>query len=544
MVADHSEISPQAIMNAPADLFTDAPAPKLDASLFTDEPAPSYSGVESFARGAANNFPLAPQAIAALEPGSYSQNLSEWNQKAAQAKAANPVSYGAGAVTGAVAPAFIPGVGEIMEASPILANAGLGAASAISNTDLLAHPGEAAKQGLEGGLIGGAVGKVASMLPGPETMLAKATSPEAVAAKLANPGMKATPIGDLAEQTLPKMGKIFDDKIKAMDDAARATLSKSHYPEEGAVSKDSLLRTIAGVKGNLSVGGGGLVGSSAKRAVGLLDSIADDIQGLGSNVHGTLKSIMGAPSITRQSDYVSQDTIKDVIQNLDANINWDDPAASQVNGALANLRTVLDDHLKQSNDAYREAMEPLSSAIRTRDEFLRKMSLKSMPGGGYTPSDLTVGKLNTALKDSKLDTGKMLDRAQEMTGEDVKTPLLLRQFEGPTPENPAGTASKIGAGMVGAALGHGLGVEGMGLGAVLGHRALHEPMSIAGRRGSEWILDNVMANPALRSFLPALSAAAQRGTNSLIANHFILMQQDPEYNKAFNEGMNGTSPGR
>src|ERR1035438_4738899 len=91
------------------------------------------SKLESFGRGVENNFPLANQAIAAgsaaLGDKDYSQNLAEQNQAISASKAANPISYGAGAVTGAVAPAFIPGVGEAMAAAPMASGAALGAAN-------------------------------------------------------------------------------------------------------------------------------------------------------------------------------------------------------------------------------------------------------------------------------------------------------------------------------------------------------------------------------------------------------------------------------
>jgi hypothetical protein len=127
------------------------------------------SGVESFARAAANNVPLAPQVIAGgeslLNDSDYSANLKDWNDKAAGAKAANPVTYGVGAAVGSLAPLALPGVGEAMEAAPIASNAALGAANAVSNTDLSKDPGTALKQAGEGALVGGTVGKVADMLP-------------------------------------------------------------------------------------------------------------------------------------------------------------------------------------------------------------------------------------------------------------------------------------------------------------------------------------------------------------------------------------------
>ncbi len=149
------------------------------------------SELESFGRGAANNFPLAPQAIAGLSKGDYSTNLTDWNQKAATAKEANPVSYGAGAVTGAAAPLLIPGVGEAMEAAPLASSGALGAANAISNTDLLKHPGEAAKQAVVGGAIGagtaGLLGKIMPSAKGAEDL----ANTQAVKTLGLRPGMLA-----------------------------------------------------------------------------------------------------------------------------------------------------------------------------------------------------------------------------------------------------------------------------------------------------------------------------------------------------------------
>lgn len=145
-----------------ASLFSDKPAPKYDDSLFSEDPAPKQPGqVESFLRGAANNIPLAPQAAAALAPinpfsekSNYSDELAHLNEAAKAAKAAHPVTYGAGAVTGAVAPLLIPGAGGVMEAAPFLTGAGLGAANAVSNVDVVKHPKEALSDAALGATIG------------------------------------------------------------------------------------------------------------------------------------------------------------------------------------------------------------------------------------------------------------------------------------------------------------------------------------------------------------------------------------------------------
>ncbi len=122
------------------------------------------SKLEAFGRGVENNFPLANQAIAAgsaaLGDQDYSSNLAQQNADIAKAKEAHPIPYGAGAVTGAVAPAFIPGVGEAMAAAPALSGAALGAAGAVGNTDLVQQPMEALKQAGIGAGTGAALGAI------------------------------------------------------------------------------------------------------------------------------------------------------------------------------------------------------------------------------------------------------------------------------------------------------------------------------------------------------------------------------------------------
>lgn len=156
-------------MDAPTwDQTTEAPPPSWDET--SDVP----NKLSSFTRGAANNFPMLPQAIAeganltgiGDTGGGYSGNLQNWNAKAQAAKQANPVSYGAGAVAGSLAPLAIPGVGEALEAAPIATNAGLGALSAVSNSDLSKNPEKNAKDALLGAGIGGATaGVLGKFLP-------------------------------------------------------------------------------------------------------------------------------------------------------------------------------------------------------------------------------------------------------------------------------------------------------------------------------------------------------------------------------------------
>jgi hypothetical protein len=218
----------------------------FDPDQYLKQTAPQIGGLESFSRGAANNFPLAPQAIAGgealLGDKGYSENLSDWNAKAQAAKAANPVTYGAGAVAGAAAPLLIPGVGEALEAAPITGNALYGAANAISNTDLAKNPKGALKQAVIGGGIGaGTAGLVGALTPGEGTLeniaskkavqsvelppgIVGAMSPaerEEMADFIQGNNLVGSNKSDILEQAR-KLSKGFGDKIGEIGDKAGA----------------------------------------------------------------------------------------------------------------------------------------------------------------------------------------------------------------------------------------------------------------------------------------------------------------------------------
>lgn len=133
--------------------------PKESSQWENDPVVEPPSTLESAGHAAVNNFPFGGQMAAKVKSfgndKGYSGNLEDWNKQTEIDKSAHPVVYGAGAVGGAIAPLFFPGVGEALEAAPIAGNAVLGGVSAAGNTDLVKHPGEALQQGIEGMGIGG-----------------------------------------------------------------------------------------------------------------------------------------------------------------------------------------------------------------------------------------------------------------------------------------------------------------------------------------------------------------------------------------------------
>jgi hypothetical protein len=177
--------------------------------------------LESFGRGAANNFPLANQAIAALSPGDYSGNIKGLADEAALAKENNPVPYYGGAVVGGVAPMAIPGVGTIA------GGAALGAADAVGNTDVLKHPGEALRQGAVGGVLGGAItGGLNKLAPGALSAESLTTRAEKNAVQSA--GLNPKAMEDTGK--FQKMGSFINDRRNLID----GSLESRHAAAEAA----------------------------------------------------------------------------------------------------------------------------------------------------------------------------------------------------------------------------------------------------------------------------------------------------------------------
>ena len=509
---DHEARKGREIMAFDPDAYLAQTAPQggaFDPDAYLKQTAPAVSPIESGLRGMANNFPLAPQAIAFDEAatgigdeGGYSKNLADWNAKAQAAKAENPKSYGAGAVTGAIAPMFIPVVGAAMKASPVLSNAALGAANAISNTDLAKNPRQALIEAAKGGGIGAAIGKLSTFLPTGESIAKRATSPEAVAAKLAHPGVQAGE-PDVMARELPDTFNKMHSAASGVSDYADSLLSSSPYLEEGAIPKDNLVKVIDNARGNFTG-----MSDEGNAAIKTLNKWADRADKL----HNT----------------ISQQNVKGFIRNIDKDINWNrirfDPTYQPTleEQGLMKIRGTLDDMLKTANPQYGKQMETVSDLLTSAREFAKKFGLLKREGE-IVPGDTTANVLNTALKGSKEETQRVLGKAQELTGKDIETPLLLRQFKGPTPENPMGIPSHIGGALVGAAAGNGLGLGGMGLGALAGHRMLREPMSVIGRKMAGALLEN----PRLLNAANRLPQGIAQALNDFLSSKYGKKQKEP-----------------
>jgi hypothetical protein len=161
--------------------------------------------------------------------------MAQWNQKAEEAKAANPGSYGVGAVGGTVAPALIPGVGQL----GIAGNAALGSAYALGNTDLTQNPSETVKTGLLGAGMGAAGGALAQKLTPEVKTLAKYAEQQNVA----NAGISKNVLKGTDEE-FQSLGKFIGDKGLVGTDKPEL-LNKARLVQEDIGSKIGEIGTQA-----------------------------------------------------------------------------------------------------------------------------------------------------------------------------------------------------------------------------------------------------------------------------------------------------------
>lgn len=154
------------------------------------EPIQDEGNLMAAGRGALRNFPFAQQAVATAAPvlnkiglsdePTYNAELEHLNKSAEASKAAHAPAYYSGAVGGAAAPAFIPGVGAALEAAPIIGGGVLGAGQAISDTSATKNPAQFAKEAATGAgtgaLVGGATKWLGNIMPTQAEATAGATA--------------------------------------------------------------------------------------------------------------------------------------------------------------------------------------------------------------------------------------------------------------------------------------------------------------------------------------------------------------------------------
>lgn len=487
---------------------------------------------------------------------SYRESRDSFRKGFKEAELANPKSYLAGEFAGGAATALVPG----FQGATLPKLAAIGAAQGLgsSEADLIEGDfgGAAADIGI-GAATGATLGKV---LPPVVRNVGKGLgwsgkklfssilgpSEEAVSAYLKNPAaIKSASMEGVAE-SMPQVANKFNEVIKGFADKAQKTLSKSKFiqPSDtdpgGAFTKDEIFGVVKNARRKL----GGVYTDESRSAAKTLERIS--------------------ANLNKKQNTVSQKEVDDLIEMLDEEIPWDkltNPLDKFTTSeqALINVRKGLSNSLKSKNKAYGEAMKPLEEAIDSRNEFLRKFSVKRVKGEGFVPSDTTYSRTNTALKEGKIETDRIIENTKRITGIDltprVKNAKFAQEFRGGRTNGSrnVNTMAVLGGG-TGAAIGAGLGlppIVGGGAGTMAGAAAgsyidkkggeiaanlLDKYLSskqVAGNVGS-YVSKKMPAilktNPAiLGKYGPLLKRASQLGAQQVALQHWLLMDSDPEY---------------
>lgn len=347
---------------------------------------------------------------------------------------------------------------------------------------------------------------------------------EAILARMENPAGVKTAFShpELADQMTNSV-KNLRDQVGQLDTKAYDTLSTSPFiePTKGdvgrAVPKEVIGNAIKAARRDL----GGVFSQDAEAASGALKNVVEYYKKLRNTV--------------------SETQVKDLIQQLDSDINWDNPNASRTNEALAGVRTRLDGILKSQNEDYRQAMIPVAEGSDLIDEMQKKFGIQKKTGKGYQVTDQTVNKIKSSLKEDRLGTMNVLDRFQRLTGEDfvskIKNANVNHAFTG---EKTQGSRRAVLGTTLGGAAGYLTGAPWpltSAAGSIVGIFADMYGRKIAGH------LADALSMPEMRRYIPAFQKAALSGPKKVALLHAQLLQHDPDYTQAMTDAVHSSISG-
>jgi len=456
------------------------------------------SGLESFGRAAVNNLPAGGQlgALGTATLGNapdYSAGMKEWNQKAAEAKGQHPIAYGAGAVTGSLAPLAIPGVGEAMVTAPVASGAALGAANAVGNTDIVQNPGEAVKQAGEGAILGGAMGKIMPSGQQAAEGLENFANSKAVQTLGLKPGMLGIPSHELED-----LGSF----------ASSAGLTQGSLEQRVNIAKDLLQQTGAQI---------GDIGAGSRP----LSDPSPFIEQLHSHLQES-SSIFGPEANPEATVYrqgianLSKPGITfDELQSLKTAYGQRafDGMGNVKNDAAANVYNQIKDAMKsiinESPSDYQEAMTAYSKLKDIHNGLMNQFQ-QAQAGGVQAKGFGLAGKMAAMVTGGNvpatLATGTVLAPAHPF--------MAMGALSGIT-QNPQAMESAA-----------------RGVAGVL--PTISKTATAGGIDAvTSYLVNTLNTNPQKfgRFAQPLIQAAKQGGSQGLAAQHFLLSQQYPEYNK-------------
>lgn len=537
-VDDWQEVSVEPIAAAPeiskAESFTRGAAQGLSFG-FADEITAGaktiYDDVKSvFTGDSSRSVPIQRDEMGRVlnpEAGSqfYEEELKRAREADRQAQEANPATYGAGVIGGGVATSFIPGLGALNVAKGAGAVNAIGkaalsggiAGAGFSEADNIKDLGADTAMGAGTGAVVGGAFQAAPKVLGAAKKGAKWTgkqifklatdlSDEQIDVILKDPkGIRNALDGEgLAEEAEKGIVKL-QEFIKQADNDAWSTLSA-----KPSVPKSTIKNFIMDAQDSIKV-----AGPAQNNAMRTLDTFKGALDDFGSEM--------------------SERDLKQFVQALDDNINWEAQDAKVANDLLKQIRNSIDEGvLKKNNRLYKEAMKPVSDLTKNRDAVASALGLKKVAGEGYKATDTTLSKFNTLPQERRVFSQKAIEQFDDAIGGDLMKKARASQVERATQSGVTQGSRNTVMGLIGGgALG---GLTGGPLGAAAGFAKDRYGRKV----GKEFLLRGMdVFTPdrmqRLGKFAKPLQDAAGRGNNSLGATHFLLFKNNPEYRQKIQE---------
>lgn len=379
------------------------------------------------------------------------------------------------------------------------------------------------------GAAGGALAKEAGV------------SPEAIARYRANPEAvnAAKPLVDTTKDFLADadarqaaMSQASSDSFATLKDAGTTGPENISQPIQAQIDR---LRSL------------GVFGPERKAAINFLNGIIDDVHG-GSNIPGSdfgqafdEMAKTDAPDISAATEPLPQeiglDKGKAVLNALDSHyekLSANPGADPQVLKAISDARGGIDSYLKQKVPAYGSQMETLAGQAQDYAGLANKF--RTDQGAMSTLKRIQTGKdpfAADALQNYDQQFGTSF-------GEDLKNSAAAQQFERPTTN---GSRKTLLGGAVGNVVGHAAGwllgdpaaggQVGMAVGAGAGFLADRYGGQAVKVALDAWIkLDRLQGT----KFLGPIMAAAKAGPQQLAVAHYVMAQQNPDYQKLLEGG--------
>lgn len=494
----------------------------------------------SFGRGVMSGIPGAETAISGVGSMVTDKSYEDIHKRLEDLKdkdwEVNPKSYGAGKVTGIVgtgmvAPEILPELGvENAIGQAAVQGAGYGADLASKPSDLPMDVAKGAGTGAVTGVIGEKVlSPLINKIPGVAQKAVTALVPgenaaAAVETRLTTPEvLSGAKSPAQAADTMESLMNNIKAAAGHLSEKAKATLSPSSM-----VDMNEITPIIEGARQNFL--------TSGTAAGGANESALNEI----NKWAGTLDQIA-----SQNGGRIPDTTMAELIRDIRGNANYNPMTATattdSTNSALKMLGHGFDTILKNKNDAYRTAMEPVAELTDLSKKVAKNFNITKVTGGGMEATDATSGKLANITKDNKTNAQEVLQKFSDLTGYDFMgnaNNFKLNEAFGAGKSTPAINNALT---MLGYGVGHQTNVPMGGLAGAAAARIMGREVdggAIAASIIDSWMNPSSVlgeARAAVEKFGPILANAAKAGGNSLAATHFVLSTSNPEYQNLINK---------